>query len=278
MLTRARQGFTLVEVLIVIAIIAILAGIVFPVFALTRERARSSSCLSNEKQLGAAFLLYVQDYDQRTLHGGITVDSYWGPYTVPGAGWAGGLYAYVKNPGVFHCPDDTTGLSQPGATPISYLYNSNASGWGYGVNVTRINSPARSVLLAEVSGIVTDPRVPGETYAETGRQTSPSGQGVYLYAPDFNPARVQYETGYLGGANQNPAQFHNPGGRHSGGSNILLMDGHARWLRPEQISPGSEWYTEPTFPGLCWAWGETPECYAAGTESGRYAVTFSVQN
>src|SRR5689334_4870314 len=59
-----NKGFTLIELLVVIAIIAILAAILFPVFAQAREKARQTSCLSNEKQLGTAFLMYVQDYDE----------------------------------------------------------------------------------------------------------------------------------------------------------------------------------------------------------------------
>jgi prepilin-type processing-associated H-X9-DG protein len=54
----------LIELLVVIAIIAILAAILFPVFAQAREAARKTSCLSNQRQLGSAVLLYLQDYDE----------------------------------------------------------------------------------------------------------------------------------------------------------------------------------------------------------------------
>ncbi|MFM7188093.1 MAG: DUF1559 domain-containing protein, partial [Armatimonadota bacterium] len=50
--------------LVVIAIIAILAAILFPVFARAREQARKTTCLSNLKQIGLGTLMYVQDYDE----------------------------------------------------------------------------------------------------------------------------------------------------------------------------------------------------------------------
>src|SRR5213593_4102317 len=60
----SRSGFTLIELLVVIAIIAILAAFLFPFFAQAREKARSSSCLSNQKQISLAFSMYAQDYDE----------------------------------------------------------------------------------------------------------------------------------------------------------------------------------------------------------------------
>lgn len=58
-----RQGFTLVELLVVIAIIAALVGLLLPVLAQSREKARQAACLSNLQQMAAATLQYAQDWD-----------------------------------------------------------------------------------------------------------------------------------------------------------------------------------------------------------------------
>jgi len=61
---RRRSGFTLVELLVVIAIIAVLAALLFPVFTTARQASAASVCASNLRQLSKATLLYTQDYDE----------------------------------------------------------------------------------------------------------------------------------------------------------------------------------------------------------------------
>lgn len=58
-----RRAFTLIELLTVIAIIALLAAILFPVFARAKKAARQSQCISNMKQIGTAIGIYMADYD-----------------------------------------------------------------------------------------------------------------------------------------------------------------------------------------------------------------------
>jgi len=102
------RAFTLIELLVVIAIIAILAAILFPVFAQAREKARQASCASNLKQVGTAWTMYLQDYDEHIAAGNNPIG--WGDCpTMPGrsqfGGWEGNLLApYIKNTAVFKCP------------------------------------------------------------------------------------------------------------------------------------------------------------------------------
>jgi general secretion pathway protein G len=56
-------AFTLIELLTVIAIVALLAAIIFPVFAQAKAAAKKTTCLSNLNQMGRGMLLYMGDYD-----------------------------------------------------------------------------------------------------------------------------------------------------------------------------------------------------------------------
>src|SRR5579862_5455882 len=110
---KQRTGFTLIELLVVIAVIAILAAILFPVFAQAREKARQASCMSNLRQIGMAFDMYVQDYDEllpdrRDLK--LSLPGGWKPWTTwptsdPRAAWALlVMEPYTKNDQIWTCP------------------------------------------------------------------------------------------------------------------------------------------------------------------------------
>jgi prepilin-type N-terminal cleavage/methylation domain-containing protein/prepilin-type processing-associated H-X9-DG protein len=64
LLKHRSQGFTLIELLVVIAIIAILAAILFPVFARAREKARVTTCQSNQRQIVTSLQMYAQDHEE----------------------------------------------------------------------------------------------------------------------------------------------------------------------------------------------------------------------
>ncbi|MCM8759304.1 MAG: DUF1559 domain-containing protein [Candidatus Omnitrophica bacterium] len=95
--SRNLRGFTLIELLVVIAIIAILAAMLLPALSKAREKARQSVCMSNLKQIGLAFLMYVHDNYEY-----MPSNAYWpnpiSPY------WTDVLLQYHKNRNVYRCP------------------------------------------------------------------------------------------------------------------------------------------------------------------------------
>ena len=255
-----RSGFTLIELLVVIAIIAILAAILFPVFAKAREKARQTTCSSNEKQLGLGFVQYAQDFDESLPCGSVQGFSLAG---AQGSGWAGQIYNYVKATDVYRCPDDPNVSGVAGYYVISYVFNWDLSpdqstrGNTYAGNqVAKANAPASTVLLCEAQNLTQSPAYANGmtaqiTLPEEGEPAagtivhSPCGWGpldnIYIgkqangtLSPAYKPGGY-YATALMGQAAGNGLL---PNPVHTDGANYLALDGHVKWLRGSMVSDG----------------------------------------
>ncbi len=233
------RAFTLIELLVVIAIIAILAAILFPVFAQAREKARQTSCLSNEKQMGLGLVQYTQDFDEAlplnwfgTVFNMTSANSFPPQYK-----WMDAVYPYTKNEQIFSCPSDnsktrTYAYYKGAGNPVSDCKNTfTPTKWGsYATNVAYWNnSPAHSPTSDFSSGqIIRLARL--ERPAETVWVTE--GDGSYQIAwpdipsqPGINATKTPRTLGLNGGTDLCEGAMVE---RHQKHINVIWCDTHAK--------------------------------------------------
>lgn len=127
-----KKNNTATIVLIVLAavfgggifLVAILAAILFPVFAKVRGNARLQTCESNVKQIELGLLQYTQDNNNK--------------YPASASGYKAVVFPYLKSEGVFHCPADTVGS-------VDYSMNTQLQG----VSMAKLRDPAHTIAIYE---------------------------------------------------------------------------------------------------------------------------------
>lgn len=252
--TSGKSGaFTLIELLVVIAIIAILASILFPVFAQARAKARQTACLSNMKQWGSGFMMYIQDYDETFPSQQFGGDR----RGEPSFSWVTVIQPYAENKKGVGAGNETTAFSgaqarlaicpdmtdkRLGNRTVGGVTRKDYPRLSYGMNDWAVGSriqPGNAVDPASFRAMAIFEQ-PSSTIV-LGEQFLNFNQMVY-----FPPCHDQYiVNGYTRGRVGDARFDHNIPGisgpnasnldpRHTNGANFLFCDGHAKWHKPEQ--------------------------------------------
>jgi prepilin-type N-terminal cleavage/methylation domain-containing protein len=213
-LSRKSQGFTLIELLVVLAIIAILASILFPVFAQAKAAAKQSVCLSNMKQIGTGFVMYLADNDDRLpdrrdlkLSMGFRPWTGW-PASDPRSGWAEVVLSpYTKGKGLWACP--SCNKTTIGETVQVKQADSNYWMW-------RFDRADATVGLDQFWGKTTEQAVLDLNEANN----------TELIVDPYFPKNVSTVSNNLKGL-----------AVHRGGKNRLFLDFHGKWARDPRTNP-----------------------------------------
>jgi prepilin-type N-terminal cleavage/methylation domain-containing protein/prepilin-type processing-associated H-X9-DG protein len=208
-----RRAFTLVELMMVIAIIAVLVTLLFPILHSAWEAARRTNCMSNMRQLHTAYLEYaaandgvLYPCDSQTMQFGAPPASE--PVDIPA------LTIYLRDIRVFHCPSDTRDGCR------SYSINDFMGG-----------------SFPQFLGMPFGNRIGPYLYVKDVL----NAPATFLWIEETPP---QAKNGYTGGfvVWPYPAQVivDQPAAAHTGGSNIVFVDGHCefcRWADPRTTAP-----------------------------------------
>lgn len=227
-----RRAFTLVELLVVVAIIAVLAAILFPVFARAKSAAKKTAGLNNSRQLALAVMLYLPDYDDHypvgISQGEWIEELHRYRYHTP---WFARVWPYIKNREIREDPSHPFRLPRNSRGVITW-----GTHYGMNVSVSWIDGGVTSSSLQYPSGLVSLSL--GGTHYESLRtdpeKLDPDTWGRHLrtwlgwgvYGPTYFRGNAAWHP--YAPAPQGWEALARVVGAHSGAVTVAFADGHAK--------------------------------------------------